>query len=288
MKYGFISLLALGSCLLLTSSWANDATQLSTQSTVSADGTEIAYVAGGTGETTIVFVHGWTCDRSYWAAQLPAFAEHYRVIAVDLAGHGESEGGRETYSMASFGADVAAAASGSGPVVLVGHSMGGPVILAAAPLFGDRLAGLIAVDSLRDVSIKPPPEAQIQKQLAALDEDYQAMVRPMIASMFLETSDPVLRDQITADMLATDPQVGIEAGRGMMHMDVPAALSRLQAPLVVINSTYQPTNFEAIAALHGDSSIRLMDGVGHFVMQEDPETFNALLAEALASLASEP
>jgi pimeloyl-ACP methyl ester carboxylesterase len=286
MKSGFVTLLTLCSCLLFTPGRAANATEFNVQKkTRSADGTEIAYVAGGAGETTIVFVHGWTCDRSYWAAQLQAFTEDYRVIALDLAGHGESAVGRETYSMASFGADVAAVASGTGPVVLVGHSMGGPVILAAAPLFGDRLAGLIAVDSLRDVTATPPSEAQIQKQLAPMREDYQAMARPRIASMFLETSDPVLRDEIIDDMLATDPHVGIEAVRGMMQMDVPAALSRLQVPLVVINSTYQPTNFGAIAALHRDSSIRLMDGVGHFVMQEDPETFNALLAEALASLA---
>ena len=60
----------------------------------SPDGIPIAFEVDGSGDHALVFVHGWSCDRSYWAKQLPAFETRYRVVAMDLAGHGESGSGR--------------------------------------------------------------------------------------------------------------------------------------------------------------------------------------------------
>ncbi|MEL7030100.1 MAG: alpha/beta hydrolase, partial [Pseudomonadota bacterium] len=114
----------------------------------SAEGVAISYAASGEGETTLVFIHGWSCDRSYWRNQVDLFDDAYRVIAVDLAGHGASGSDRETWSMEAFGADVAAAARADDAqrVVLVGHSMGGPVMLETARLLGDRVVAMIGVD----------------------------------------------------------------------------------------------------------------------------------------------
>ncbi|MES0447968.1 MAG: alpha/beta hydrolase, partial [Desulfobacterales bacterium] len=56
----------------------------------SKDGTPISYEIYGAGESTLVFVHGWSCDARYWRAQLPHFAENHRVVMLDLAGHGHS------------------------------------------------------------------------------------------------------------------------------------------------------------------------------------------------------
>ncbi|HET6564607.1 MAG TPA: alpha/beta hydrolase [Xanthomonadales bacterium] len=273
--------------LILTPLRFTQAAELTARDAVSLDGTEIAYVEGGSGAVTIVFVHGWTCDKSYWAEQLPVFAEKYRVIAVDLAGHGDSGLGRANYSMQGFGADVVAAVGDEGQVVLVGHSMGGPVILQAALLLGDRVEGLVAVDTLRDVSPPITSEEQIRAQVAPLEQDYDAVAGQFLASMFLENSDPELQRKITADMLATDRVVGVDAVRGMMQSDTGAALDALTAPLVLINSTYRPTNLTAVAAHHPDTQLELMEGVGHFVMMEDPDTFNSLLSNAILSFLAE-
>jgi pimeloyl-ACP methyl ester carboxylesterase len=275
--------------LILTPLQFIQAAQLAAREAVSLDGTKIAYVEGGSGAITIVFVHGWTCDNSYWAEQLPVFAEKYRVIAVDLAGHGDSGLGRENYSMQSFGADVAAAVGDEGQLVLVGHSMGGPVILQAALLLGDRVKGLVAVDTLQGVAPPITSEEQIQAQVAPLEQDYDAVAGQFLASMFVENSDPALQRKITADMLATDRFVGVDAIRGMMRSDSVAALDALDAPLVLINSTYRPTDLAAITAHHPNTRLELMEGVGHFVMMEDPDTFNSLLSNAILSfLAADP
>lgn len=249
----------------------------------SSDGLEIAYVEGGSGPLTLVFVHGWTCDHSYWDEQLPVFARDYRVLALDLAGHGDSALGRAHYSMKSFGADVAAVAEGDGPVVLVGHSMGGPVILQAALLLGDRVRGLVAVDTLRDVTPPIVSETELQARLAPLEEDYAATAGQFLSSMFLETSNPQLQRKITEDMLATDRTVGVDAILGMLRTDVGAALDVIDAPLVLINSSYRPTNLAAVKNRHPDTTLTIMDGVGHFVMLEDPENFNILLRRAIDS-----
>ena len=84
--------------------------QLTHGVTQAKDGVQIHYESGGKGSPALIFIHGWNCDRSYWSAQLPVFAATHHVVAVDLAGHGDSGVNRENWSMSNFGADVAAVA----------------------------------------------------------------------------------------------------------------------------------------------------------------------------------
>ena len=55
------------------------------------DGMKIHSTSTGKGTKTIVLVHGWTCDETSWAANVPELAKHYRVITLDLPGHGKSD-----------------------------------------------------------------------------------------------------------------------------------------------------------------------------------------------------
>ena len=86
----------------------------------------------GRGAPALVFIHGWSCDRTYWRGQVDAFSQTFRVVAVDLADHGESGTGRQVWTIGAFGEDVAACVSKLGlqRIILIGHSMGGDVILA--------------------------------------------------------------------------------------------------------------------------------------------------------------
>jgi pimeloyl-ACP methyl ester carboxylesterase len=109
----------------------------------SRDGIPLTFEVHGSGTPALVFVHGWSCDRGYWSGQLAAFSDRHQVVAVDLAGHGESGGGRQTWTMAAFGDDVVAVVEqlGLGELVLIGHSMGGDVIVEAALRLGERVLG---------------------------------------------------------------------------------------------------------------------------------------------------
>jgi pimeloyl-ACP methyl ester carboxylesterase len=252
---------------------------------VSPDGVTIHYDETGAGPAAIVFVHGWNCDRSYWDAQRGHFAAGYRVITVDLAGHGESGGSRENFTMESFGADVAAVveALDLNNVVLVGHSMGGPVILAAANLLKERVAAVVGVDTLRSVASRPSA-AEVDERMANLAKNFVGDVKSIVATMFVEESDPEIRDWVIQDMAAAPPRVSISAMRGLSEYDSGRAISALKVPFVLINSSYRPSDQASINAITDSFQYIEMSGVGHFVMMDDPATFNAHLHSVIESL----
>jgi pimeloyl-ACP methyl ester carboxylesterase len=120
----------------------------------SSDGVPIGYEVHGSGTPALVFVHGWSCDRSYWRGQVDAFAARHRVVTVDLAGHGASGAGRSAWTMPAFGEDVVAVVAELGlddlvldDLVLVGHSMGGDVIVETALRLPGQVLGLVWVDT---------------------------------------------------------------------------------------------------------------------------------------------
>src|SRR5262245_14330403 len=135
--------------------------QTSTSGTaISDDGVTIHFQVHGKGTVTLVLVHGWALDRRLWDGQVPALAARHRVVTLDLAGHGESGRQRAEWTMAAFGQDVKAVveAVNAGQVVLVGHSMGGPVVLEAARRMPERTKGVVLIDTLLDVEQRTPPE----------------------------------------------------------------------------------------------------------------------------------
>jgi pimeloyl-ACP methyl ester carboxylesterase len=131
-----------------------------------------------------VFVHGWSCDRTYWNGQLDHLVGRHEVVAIDLAGHRESGVGREAWTMAVFGLDVVAVVErlGLGSAVMVGHSMGGDVIVEAALRLPDRVTGLAWVDvytSLDDARTRE----EIQAFLVPFREDFITAARALVRRM---------------------------------------------------------------------------------------------------------
>src|SRR5262245_57244037 len=122
-------------------------------SAATVDGMKINSSSVGTGPT-IVFVHGWTCDSSSWTGQVPAFSKDHRVITLDLPGHGQSgspKDGKLSMDLFARAVEAVRAEAGADRIVLVGHSMGAPVIRQYAHLYPDHVAGLVAVDGPLDV-----------------------------------------------------------------------------------------------------------------------------------------
>ena len=128
------------------------------------DGVELVYDVRGKGSTTLVFVHCWACDRTYWKNQLDEFAKTFRVVSLDLGGHGQSGDNRAQWTIASLGGDVQAVVEKLDlkNVILVGHSMGGPVSLDAARRMPGRVRGIACVETLHDVEAKLPPALRDQ------------------------------------------------------------------------------------------------------------------------------
>jgi pimeloyl-ACP methyl ester carboxylesterase len=250
----------------------------------SADGVIIHYQVHGKGAPALVFVHGWTCNQSHWEQQLESFSQSHTVVTLDLAGHGKSELGRTSWTMSAFADDVVAVAEELQlePFILVGHSMGGSVILEVARKIPDRLIGLVGVDTYWNVEQSRTPE-QVAERMVPFHSNFVETVDNVSRGMFLPTSDPALVERVVAGMSATLPEAGIGAFTHLLGRDNSAVLKELDLPILAINSeSYRTTNIEA--AERFGIEVVFMSGVGHFVMLEDPETFNRLLKEAIGKL----
>lgn len=131
-----------------------------TEGWTEVDGCDVHWMAwGDEGRPGLVFIHGGAAHLHWWSTIVPLLADDYRVVAMELSGHGDSDR-RETYTLDAWTAEVVAvgqAAACSGPPVVIGHSMGGFVTIAAAAHHGDQLAGAVILDS--PVS-RPDPELE--------------------------------------------------------------------------------------------------------------------------------
>jgi pimeloyl-ACP methyl ester carboxylesterase len=245
----------------------------------SADGVSIAYRVEGSGNPTLVFVHAWCCNKTHWKSQISHFAKKYRLVAIDLGGHGESGLERDRWTLASFGEDVAAVVNHLSPdgVILIGHCMGTAVILEAAQRI-PGVVGIVGVEQLTDVN--PKNYQALLDQLAALRSSPLEVVhdalRKFASPWFIETSDPAMVERINSDMCSTPRDVGIGAAEEFLRYDWCQALEKTTAPLRCISADH-PFNIEAVRQYCPSFEVEFMSGVGHFVMLEDPETFNSLL-----------
>jgi pimeloyl-ACP methyl ester carboxylesterase len=252
------------------------------------DGAEIRYRVYGQGEPAIVFIHGWSCDSSYWDPQLNALAERHTVVTLDLAGHGGSPaGGREEWSMARFGSDVAAVVRDAGldRVVLAGSSMGGTVALEAARQLPGQVIGIVGVDTFRDLAA-PYAKELTDPLLAGLRADFPGTVAAFVSgNFFTERTDPIVKRWIVEDMAAAPPEVAIPAMEALLAMDYGPLLAELDLPIVAVNAADSPTDEAAIRRLEPRFRVVALPGVGHFPMLEQPLLFNRVLERIVSEWA---
>lgn len=233
---------------------------------------DIYYRVRGAGTTALVLIHGLGCDMTYWEQQARYFADRYTVVTLDLAGHGGSGRDRRHWTVEAYARDVAdvVARIGAEDVVLVGHSLGGPVMLAAEPLLGGRVRGMVGVDTLHTFDPQPLSAKQ-------LDRFVQSFVDAPVRAeeLFLDTG--------RADLVALVERTRSHVGEAIVSASFREMLTYLQrlpkrfgAPVALVNSTsWMPTD-TASAAKYG-VDVEFVDNVGHFVMLEAPEVLNATL-----------
>ena len=246
----------------------------------------VHYRSFGKGDEALVFVHGWTCDWTFWRAQIPAFSKQTRVIAVDLPGHGESDRPPEksAYTMDSFARAVEAVMRDAKVrrAVLVGHSMGVPVVRQFYRLFPERTLGLVFVDG----SLWPfAPRAMTESFLAPLRANYPEAVRPMVEGMVRPMHSADERERVKAVMLATPAHVGVAAMEGMMDDSLwKEDAIKVPALAVLARSPFWPADPEArFRRLAPDLDFHMWEGVSHFLMMDRPTEFNLTLSLFLGS-----
>ena len=214
-----------------------------TDAVTSPDGIAIRYDVAGSGGPALVFVHGWSCDRTYWADQMRAFAARHRVIAIDLAGHGESGDGRESWTMASFGGDVTSVVDhlGLDEFVLIGHSMGGDVIVEAALALAAGVRGLVWVDTYDSLD-SFRSAAEVAAFVEPFRADFSQSTQQLVRRMFPSSADPELVGRVAKDMSSAPPGIAIEVLRNAISNGelLLERLPLLTVPIVAINPRLPP------------------------------------------------
>lgn len=249
-------------------------------SAASVDGINIHSRVQGKGAQTIVFVHGWTCDESSWAKQVPFFEKKYRVITLDLPGHGKSgspSNGPLTMELFAKSIEAVRVEAKAGKVVLVGHSMGTPVIREYARLYLSNVAGMVPVDGILRLSGGPnAPNPDRMKGPDGL-KNREAMIR----GMFGQSATPAIQGHILKMMLAAPESTAYQAM--VATFAAPNWVDEtFPVPALGIYADHSASDDPAyFKKVFPNGSTVEVPGTGHFVMLEKPREFNKLLANFL-------
>ena len=252
------------------------------------------YIDTGTGSTALVLVHGFTCDHTDWQAQIDTLRARFRVIGVDLNGHGRTPPGEP--DPVTMGHELAALIDHlnlENPV-LAGHSMGTREIAQAAAL--TPVAGLIMVDGSRGAST---PE-QLERVLAIRDtQDYQSYAKNLFDQMFTENIDPEIRSRIIRRAIDLDAQWAMALHANVASFDLhqlPQTLAVITAPMLAIQCTTRGedggrqslstgaagtayTDFLASYFKDSKSAINILPDTSHFPQFEATDALSEMMAD---------
>jgi pimeloyl-ACP methyl ester carboxylesterase len=249
------------------------------------------YTDEGDGSPALLFVHGYTCDSHDWSWQLPFFAEKHRVIAVDLRGHGRSSAPAVGYLAADFANDLAGLLDklDPRPVIAIGHSLGGAVVSALAVERPDLVAGLVCVDPGYLIADELSANSDALIAAMAATDDPAPLVQHMFAGFESPGRAAALRTWQLRRVAGVPPHVlrqafeGIVKGMALISNSGPYLQRRSCA---VLSFYADPKRVAVEMPLFNDARSRAIgwEGAGHWLHQERPDEFNALVAKWIASL----
>ncbi|HJT37682.1 MAG TPA: alpha/beta hydrolase [Actinomycetota bacterium] len=279
----------------------------------SFDGTKLYVGEAGSGPT-VVFVHGFCLNASSWHYQLQGLADEFRIVVYDMRGHGESERpASDDWSMEAHARDLDAVISAvaDGPVIVVGHSMGGMALIEYCGMFPQKLGDDISAIALVDTTAHDvmggmvPSAARVATPALRLLEQAATMA----AARNPEAFDRVRKNQknmvamlirlmgfgpkahrhqlafMTQMLEAIPAEILVPIVRALRTMDISSALDHIDVPTLVIVGARDRLTPRAAArylatAVHG-ARLEVIPHAGHMPMLEQPEAFNALLRKFL-------
>jgi pimeloyl-ACP methyl ester carboxylesterase len=251
----------------------------------SSDGVEIAYSVYGKSQTALIFVHGWGWDQSLWREQVAKFSSKYKVVTLDLAGHGESGKNRKSFTVKAFSNDVVSVINKLQlkKVILVGHSMGGIINLEVYRQIKDKVVGIIGADTYQLFQKGENPK-NAEDYLTTFKENYLGSVREYVRTLFLESADSSFVEGIVKKMQKLPADIGMDIFRNVYQYNSVQAATELQPRIIAVNGQkFKVKEAENIKILPNFSA-KIIRGTGHFPMIENPKRFDELLQEAIDEL----
>jgi sigma-B regulation protein RsbQ len=256
-------------------------------SAATVDGLAIHSSDTGKGTETVVLVHGWTCDETTWTEQVPVLAKQYRVVTLDLPGHGRSDSPKDgKFSMELFARAVEAVRveAKAERVTLVGHSMGTPVIVQYAQMYPQHTAALVFVDGVAGNFNANGRGGQIPANPGAMMAGAEGRKNreTMIRGMFSASTTPQTQTKILNMMLGA-PEATAVGAMNATFVSFTETLGVMNLPVLGVYADHsQMASREYLKAHFPNLEFTEMAGTGHFLMLEKPEEFNQLLLAFLA------
>lgn len=275
-------------------------------SVTSFDGTELAVrAAGDPAHPLLLFVHGFSLDMTTWHYQWTALSDRYRCVLFDFRSHGRSaRAASGDLSPSAFGRDLAAvldAVVPDGRAMVIGHSMGGMSMLAAAQasqdLFAGRVAGAVFAGTASSdllLGAMGSVTGLLRPRLGSLLEAAQRMnrLRRYVLSsradlshlftritQFGPEASPALVDHIVGLAARAPSDVWTDGLAGLMDMDLRDAVQHVRVPALVIVGEHDrvtpPAAAVQLTAALPEGRLELIAGAGHLPMLERHEEFNA-------------
>ncbi len=246
-----------------------------------SDHTTIRYTASGpTGGPTLALIHGWACNRGDYDAVTDHLPEDYRVLAIDLAEHGESRSTRDVWTMEEFARDVAAVleAESVDTCVVAGHSLGGAVAVEVGRLLPDTVSHVVALDALHYLSLFPAlSEEQTDAMLSIFRKDFAGGVHGLVEAGSPAGTDTALKASYFKKMVAVRQPAGLRSIEGLVRWDMDAALRETKQPITVF-AIRDLVAREAIDRYRDRFDIVPVDLGSHHFPVEAPEGTAKLLA----------
>jgi pimeloyl-ACP methyl ester carboxylesterase len=241
------------------------------------DGMRVHYQNYGDGKDALVFVHGWTCNLTFWKLNIPAFPKHTRVIAVDLPGHGQSDKPEITYSMDLFARAVDAVLLDAKVerATLVGHSMGTPAIREFYRKYPGKTRALVIVDG----SLKPMGNPEQMKQFLEpfRGPGYKEHAQRMVGFLAGTMKNKAALEEVKASMLATPQHVMVGAFEAMLDPAIWKEQEKINVPVLALmakNPQWTPEYEKFVRDLVPNLDYQTWEGVSHFLMLDEPQKFN--------------
>jgi pimeloyl-ACP methyl ester carboxylesterase len=258
-----------------------------------ARGIELAYDVSGAG-SPIVLLHGFPFNRTLWREQVDALRSRYRVITIDLRGHGETTATREPATMEEMAADVAALLDELHitRAVVGGLSMGGYVALAFYRLFPARVGALVLADTRAQADTDEARLAREETAGRALGEGMHIIADAMLPKLLAPSTHaerPEIVARVREMILNTDPLGAAAALRGMaVRRDHTEFLREIDSPTLIVVGSLDPITPVADAELmHREirgSRLEVIRGASHVSNVERPAEFNHALENFLREL----
>ncbi|MCY4369872.1 MAG: alpha/beta hydrolase [bacterium] len=242
-------------------------------------GVRIAYHEVGAGDPAIVFIHGAYSNRRGFGFQEEYFSPNHRCIAVDLRGHGESDKPDELYTMDQHGHDVAELIRHLGleKPVLVGQSMGGQVVIAAAAHYPDLVGAIASLDSPSNIPGWHQRFHGPYDHLMTKDGPFRETLIAFLSAAYLPTDDPSRLGGMAERLSHVPDHVILNSWLGKREYDPTETLRGVRCPYLYIDCGQPDVDLELLRELCPQVVIGKTVGAGHKALQDVPDQINAML-----------